>query len=204
MCWSAEVSFATFAVSAVCGLIVRTDSPLYWNFISMQLFEGFMWLDQGCGIVNKTASIAAVVALSLQPLSSLLSSSGMSPPKSALLLYVAAAAFFAYSFHASASSKGGYCARPPEDSRHLSWPFVPHPFSLTNVAWMLMFFWPMIAYFKGTADEVAKLLFNAVVLSLAIYYGKGNGTWGTNWCYFSNVAGVYMVLSHLISGRIKT
>lgn len=206
MCWSAGVSFATFFVSAACGVFItiayKSFSPLYWNFIVMQLFEGMMWLDQGCGRLNALATAAASLAISLQPLSSLLSKTGWNrAPDGLLCLYAVGAVFFACVTRKTVALSGrGYCTRPPDDSRHLSWPFLPRPFTLPIALWFAMYFYPMVAYSDGSAHDWISVTFQAAVVLVSIRHGKNNGTWGTNWCYYANITGIYLVARRFLFG----
>jgi hypothetical protein len=202
MCWSAEVSFATFASAVLCGAAgiasgVRVTG-FYWSFVGIQLFEGLMWLDQGCGPLNAAATLAAAAALAVQPLFSLLAfSSAAGSPAPPLLAgaYGAGAAFFLWLFWDAASRSGaGPCSRPPGDgsSRHLAWPFLAGAGAAgkaLHLAWLASFLYPMAAYFDGAPWSYAGAALNLGALAPSVYHGWRNGTWGTNWCYYANLAG---------------
>lgn len=72
MCYSARVSIGTFLfASAVAAWVSKREPALAVTFVSvalMQLIEYFIWMDQGCGTVNKLATAALRPTLNLQPL----------------------------------------------------------------------------------------------------------------------------------------
>ena len=77
MCFSAEVSIASYIVGSLASLYLliygnKVDKHIAifsLTFIQMQLAEFFMWIDQNCGYINHYASVFAKLILILQPLS---------------------------------------------------------------------------------------------------------------------------------------
>jgi hypothetical protein len=71
MCWSFQVSFATWAIAFVCSIVLmRRGHPndyslgmLLLFYSSIQLWEALMWLDQAGGTLNLTATYLAYFAL---------------------------------------------------------------------------------------------------------------------------------------------
>ena len=76
MCWSAEVSFASFVAGCLVCLCVWYLEPyqpirlltLLWIFILfMQVVEGLIWLDQDCTGLNQLATRIGTALNILQP-----------------------------------------------------------------------------------------------------------------------------------------
>lgn len=71
MCWNWQVSLITWLIGISSALYMFhrrnkfdiTLGSLILAYSSMQLWEAFMWWDQKCGMMNKTASILAYIAL---------------------------------------------------------------------------------------------------------------------------------------------
>ena len=76
MCWSFEVSLASWIIGTVVAIYFwirnRKNDPilgaLVFVYSNMQLAEALMWLDRNCGAVNKTGTIIAYISLWMHPL----------------------------------------------------------------------------------------------------------------------------------------
>ena len=207
MCWSARVSFATYAFSLGVGLYLGLGSPLYWNFIHMQLFEGLMWLDQGCDKgANRAATWLSVLLVCLQPLAaygSCVLNHGMPYDGWALAAYLAAAPLLVVRClqELRANGSDSACTRPPADgsSRHLSWGFLPPPTDPAIWAYMIMFLGPYL-YCLATAftwHNAIGTLGMVAIISAAAAYGRENGTWGTMWCFWANATALWLLGTHM-------
>lgn len=189
MCWSPEVSFTTFAFSAASGLVAARAglgvSSLYWLFISMQLVEGFIWLDQGCSGLNQFASLAGAALVCLQPLAALMASD-FSKNTNLRALYAAATAVF-FGFVATRSGEQ-LCTAPPAPpappSRHLSWRFLPSAGHPVTLFWFVLFLAPSLC-----TSRWFESLFLLGIIGSSVWFGASNQTWGTQFCYWANAAG---------------
>lgn len=80
MCWSKEISMATFVLAIVGSIyLFKRNNPndrwiaLFAITVAMiQLAEFFMWSDQTCNNFNKYASMFALLILALEPLMGML------------------------------------------------------------------------------------------------------------------------------------
>lgn len=72
MCYNAPISIGTFVfAAATAAWIFRRTPALAVSFVAialMQLVEYFIWIDQGCGTLNKVASASIRPTIAFQPM----------------------------------------------------------------------------------------------------------------------------------------
>lgn len=204
MCWSPEVSIATYAISALAGIVSGGVKPMFWNFIHVQLCEFFMWMDQGCDKgANRIASYACAALVSLQPLCGLLSVNiicGIPMKTWIITVYCLTTAVYGYIMLIK-PSVGDMCSRPPEDgsSRHLSWKFMPDRSDPILILYVLTFFAPYVylAFRRPTIENIVSVVANTFIIGYSYYAGSVNKTWGSDWCFWSNVISIYVLIKSL-------
>ncbi len=127
MCYSARVSIGTFLfAAAVAAWVSKRQPALAVTFVAialMQLVEYFIWMDQGCGVVNKLATAALKPTLNLQPLLIALgiwcNKAGYAPNALYGVLVLALAVSWAFAIR-DAYKEYGLCTRPGQSGR-LAW-----------------------------------------------------------------------------------
>lgn len=211
MCWSFEVSLATYAVSMFAGVVTSTRSFLFYNFVHMQLLEAMMWADQSCQHGwNQAATYASVLLLALQPLGSLMSAT-KDPPLAVLSLYAALSVLFLWKMAKdlmdAVGRKGRVCTNPPPDnsSRHLAWDFLSTPRDPVVALFLAAFFVPMAyrAWKSPDSAAYAELFGCLSIVAVSIYIGHRNRTWGSGWCFWANGVSAWMLADHFWKGRLR-
>jgi hypothetical protein len=193
MCWNAEVSLITFiygAISALICLYLQTMPVsviiICLAFTTMQLLEYFAWTY----IDNKVAiyylSIIGMLLIFMQQF--LMCYYVTDKVLQQILLKV----FFVYiiiycifilpkiKFNMKKGANG-----------HLEWDWAKMPPLFLFVG--LMFYFVPILLGKNYVGT----FFNGLFISLSLYFYYKYNTWGTMWCYFSNIFWVFLILFSL-------
>jgi len=208
MCWNADISINTFLFSCFVLLFIyftntytkyKTplfDNPIVYLFIlsvvSMQLIEFFLWRNLKNKSVNETLSKLSSFLFILQPLFLMLLIPVLKIKKTMLTLYLLFMAFYlTYKkifspiiFHTSIAKNG-----------HLSWEFV------NNKGYEYIFTFIYLLFYISTAFLVNNFLITlflipSFILSLFFYFR--DGTFGTMWCWISNLFLLYFLVDILI------
>jgi hypothetical protein len=208
MCWNADISINTFLFSCFVLLFIyftntytkyKTpffDNPIVYLFIlsvvSMQLIEFFLWRNLKNKSVNDTLSKLASFLFILQPLFLMLLIPILKIRNTMLTLYLLFMAFYlSYKkifspimFHTSIAKNG-----------HLSWEFV------NNKGYENIFTFIYLLFYISTAFLVNNFLITlflipSFILSLFFYFR--DGTFGTMWCWISNLFLLYFLVDILI------
>lgn len=156
MCYSARVSIGTFLFAAVVAAWVAKRQPaLAVAFVAialMQLVEFFIWIDQGCGVVNQMATAALKPTLNLQPLLIALAMwwfrGGYAP--NALYGVLALALMVSLGLAVGdAYREYGRCTRPGKSGR-LAW----HGVRWKNGAALKTLYYPVMAFLFATMKPI--------------------------------------------------
>ena len=179
MCWGPRASFGSFAAGLlVCFLAYRlAPGPqmrlvcLVWSFVLlMQVAEGFIWLDQGCGPVNRAASRCALFLNVLQPVVVYMLCINLDRELNATRRLLASAAIFAYLAYLlptlyGARARDDVCTRPAEGCKHLDLSVWRHA---SGLAYALCLFSVVLALVRPAALAVLVVatLFSALAASM--------------------------------------
>jgi len=131
MCYNAPISIGTFVFAAAVAVWIFNRTPaLAVSFVAialMQLVEFFIWMDQGCGTLNKVATASILPTLALQPLLITLAvayfRAGLLPRFIYIVLALCVGAKLVQSV-VEAPKTYGTCTRPGKSGR-LIWQDVP-------------------------------------------------------------------------------
>jgi hypothetical protein len=156
---------------------IKSINPLYYffilSFISIQLFEFFLWRNLSNPEINKALSTGAQLLLACQPIASLmlLKEDGL---RNALL-----AAYGCFLLYVGATHDlKNLSARVYEG--HLQWRFV----KMSHLGYFLWVFFLMFSIFYNKHYAVA---FPTMIAFAILYYYYGNKrTSGSLWCWFAN------------------
>lgn len=205
MCWSREVSLITFATSLAAGLFGLSQgvavSPLYFNFISIQLAEAGMWHDAGCGGLNQACTAAGILLIATQPMLKMYSLLGGRRPGWAAPAYAAATALIlAVLALRAARDPSVMCTVRSDRSAHLSWRFLPGARSPVVALWFAAFFASHLLA-PGPLPALSGLA-QAALVAYSMRNAVRDSTWGSRWCYFSNAASLVVLAQAALAGRI--
>ncbi len=203
MCYSAEVSAATFFItSVVCTFLWyrnrgydRAMALILFVVVLMQALEWGLWRNLDCGFVNKLLTAAIPLLLLLQPL--VINATvayynagwGIGYDKVAY----AVAALLLFKFY-DVYRNFGPCA--VVKNSHLQWAQSPPdylPFSpLEKFLYFLAMLYPLIT-FKNTVFAVLYVLAGLFSLhAIGIYNTQ---TWPSLWCHFVNALSVFAIVA---------
>ena len=190
MCWSAEISLNTFIFGVVCAIIVYALNviPLYviiiiMSFTSMQLLEYFVWTYIDDKKINKILSYIGLFLIFIQ----LFLINYLSPNKknsrillTAFFIILAVVIIIQFKNITFKMTKG--------ENGHLVWHWLDLP-TIWIVILLLFYVIPIII-----KEEFISTLFIIISITTSLYYYYEYKTWGTVWCYISNIAWIFFIL----------
>jgi len=201
MCWSLEVSLASYIATLLLGLyLVRYSRPgtndrwiglfVLW-FGLVQLFEALQWSDQECEKgINRAATIALFVVIIFEPLvHSLIALRHGNRPMLSLALVFASIAFAGYGILKGWPRDHQTCTRP-ETCNHLSWSWIqnlPPPFWPIFAVLITM---PLLAMPRYAPIYIA---FSFVIIAFA-YAMHPRHEIGSMWCFYGIFAALIPLL----------
>ncbi len=176
MCWSWEVSLATFAVGA--GSVwswyqrkqITLPHALFWlSFISMQLIETILWvsINNNLVLLNKIGSILGAGIIAIQPIAS---ANRLSNKQLWFILYIIA--FIAFLLF---GKKGIEFDTVVAKNGHLMWKWIP-----TEPIWIGLWAFFLLAPSWNYPLGFAAGLFTFLI---SLYLYSKDGTWGSMWCW---------------------
>jgi len=208
MCWNADISINTFLFSSFVLLFIyftntytkyKTplfDNPIVYLFIlsviSMQLIEYFLWRNLKNKSVNESLSKLSSFLFILQPLFLMLLIPVLKIRNTMLTFYLLFMAFYlTYKkifspiiFHTSIAKNG-----------HLSWEFVNHKGYENIFSFIYLLFYISTAFLVNNF-LITLFLIPSFILSLFFYFR--DGTFGTMWCWITNLFLLYFLVDILI------
>jgi hypothetical protein len=201
MCYSANVSIGTFLFVAAGAFYMwrrnrDIDRPLALMLVFiafMQVLEWVLWLNLGCGSINKLITAIIPVYLVLQPvvLNWIVGSwnAGWGKEWGYGLVAAAAAALMVPERIYSAVKNYGDCAHL-NSSGHLVWPGVPFE-SFVPYIYYIALIYPILTL-NNSAFAALYLLFASASHYM---FGRSNkDAWPSMWCHFVNLLTVFAVL----------
>jgi hypothetical protein len=193
MCWSAEVSLNTFifALISFCIVISFNRFPMINAFIVlsislMQLYEYFVWKN----IHNKKTihylSFFGPFVILLQVL--LLNYAFLKDNErniAILLILIIATICMIYNY------KNNKFDMEVGENKHLIWYWADLP------AILLLFICFFYLYPLTTKENIIPFIYGLITLLISFYYYYKYKTWGTMWCYFSNLIWIVLIIKTL-------
>ncbi|XWV25577.1 mg257 protein [Tupanvirus deep ocean] len=212
MCWNKEVSLTTFvmAMIGVAYLYYRNGPNDRWVAVfaaivaMIQLAEFFMWSDLQCGVINKYASIFAIIVLALEPLTNMIGGIYFSnSPHKNILRYMLIAyiifvgyTYFRYIHNNNVDWCGTTVCSGQENGNvffgkkmcNLQWYFMESIGGKTGIIWILFL---MLPFLTMTPRFQGMLLFTLGFVSFAIASVANGAATGSLWCWFA-IAVIYL------------
>lgn len=189
MCYNAEISLKTFIFGCISAIIVyylKVISPrvilMLMSVTFMQFIEFLTWTYYDNLTINKYLSILAFATIVLQ----LILLNYFLPDKKTskillTLLFISAILFLIIQLRfVNFRMRIG-------KNKHLSWYWLDLP-----LIWIIigLAFYLIPAYlgkYKST------FIFIVTLLSVSLYYHWKYKTWGSMWCYFSNIGWIFLL-----------
>jgi len=186
MCWNAEVSLNTFMFGFISAIIVLLLNQIKYyyviivmSFTVMQLLEYFTWKNINNKKVIRYLSLIGIHLILLQ----LLLLNYFFAPKKIRNILIILIIFFYLLYLIFSKMK---LKMDKAENGHLRWHWIDE-----NIIWIsvaLLFY--LIPSFSNIYLFI--FLFGTLVYSLYNYY-KYN-TWGSMWCYISNLLWIFLIL----------
>ena len=190
MCWNAEVSLNTFIYAIISFFIVIgfNKLPIITSIISLfvsliQLYEYFAWKYIHNEKIIYYLSIFGPLIILLQLL--LISYSNFNDKTELIitisLIFIVGIIWMIYNYYNDKfDMKVG-------ENGHLIWYWVDTPLIIMILVFLL-YLYPMIRN-----NNIYTFIFTSVVLLISLYYYYKYKTWGTMWCYFSNLIWIFLL-----------
>ena len=188
MCWNAEVSLNTFIFGFISAIIVYLFGYIniglilvILSFTSMQLLEYFIWTYIDNDKINELLSKIGLFLIFLQIFLAFFFYYDKKRRNYLLIIYFIILILFII-FELKnikfRSIKG--------ENGHLRWLWLePH------IIWILIF---LSFYLIGTLNKLINFAFVSLTLIISFYYYYKYKTWGTMWCYVSNITWIYFII----------
>jgi len=208
MCWNADISINTFIFGTMTLLFIywantytKYKSPTFnspfvylylMELVTMQLVEYFIWKNMGNKKWNELFSKIGSFVGTIQPLTLMMLITKTGIRNAIIILYfVYLVVFFVY--------KGLYnpivFKSYPSKNGHLSWEWGIFK-GYENINVFIFFLFYVAALYLIPNKGLSTLVFISLVISL-FYYFKDN-TYGSMWCWITNVFLLYFIVDILI------
>jgi hypothetical protein len=207
MCWNQDISINTFIFSILALFFIyytntftRYKTPLFDNpivylfifsVVSMQLIEFFLWRNLKNPFINKHLSKLASFLFILQPLFLILIIPILSTRY--MMLFIYSIFILTYLFYKKMYSPINFHTSVGKNG-HLSWESV----NLKGYETIFTFFYLLI--YISTAfiiNNFLLIIFLIPSFLISLFYYKDN-TFGTMWCWISNLFLLYLIIDILI------
>ena len=207
MCYNSSSSIVNYGYVMLLSIILYIYGDNYDKHISlfsavviqMQLAEYFIWTNQKCGIVNKLATIAVRILLSIQPLVILLGGYLFNTMNISNNILIASIIYvFAFCLNSENYYKNNkkICSISDEDG-HLQWHnFNKNPdksFSIYYIAviFMRLFYFTImlfgwLLFYNTSLGIFGSVLMTIIFLIHYIQFPKKT-QWATLWCFHASI-----------------
>ena len=194
MCWNSTVSLNTFLFSTFVIFLAAFNGYnipkliFYASFVSMQLFEYFIWKNLNNKKKNHFYSIGAGYLLLLQPIASICLLWNVNRKIFWVLLSIYVLLVFVTS-----RKKNDHFAYVGENG-HLVWSWLTRKtinIQLVTV-YMIFLMLPMLL-----AKEYTLFAYVFLTLIVSLYFFTKFDTWGTMWCWFANMLLFFVLLKYI-------
>jgi hypothetical protein len=207
MCWNQYVSINTF-IFGIFGLVLIAINNKYSNYkleffknpyayifmlsvITMQLIEFILWRNLDNKIINKIASTAGFLLITIQPITSLLLLNNINLRNKLLLYYSIPASIFAIYNILTATI---YTSVSP--SGHLSWNWTSYKDRIIEK--LIVIFYLFFLFFSLIYNKYYSSLFFLALFGIIIYYFSKDGSEGSIWCLSINSIILFFLLQVLV------
>ena len=193
MCWSAEVSLNTFilAIISFCIVVSFNRFPMINAFIVlsislMQLYEYFVWKNIHNKKIIHYLSFFGPLVILLQVL--LINYAFLRDNErniAILLIIIIAIICMIYNY------KNNKFDMEVGENKHLIWYWADLPAILLI---LICFFY---LYPLTTKQNIIPFIYGLITLLISFYYYYKYKTWGTMWCYFTNLIWIVLIIKTL-------
>jgi hypothetical protein len=193
MCWSAEVSLNTFifAIISFCIVVSFNRYPMINAFIAlsislMQLYEYFVWKNIHDKKIIQNLSYFGPLIILLQVL--LINYAFLRDNErniGIILIIIIAIICIIYNY------KNNKFDMEVGENKHLIW----HWADLPPILLLLICFFYL--YPLTTKQNIIPFIYGLITLLISLYYYYKYKTWGTMWCYFSNIIWIVLIIKTL-------
>ncbi len=193
MCWSAEVSLNTFifAIISFCIVVSFNRYPMINAFIAlsislMQLYEYFVWKNIHDKKIIQNLSYFGPLIILLQVL--LINYAFLRDNErniGIILIIIIATICMIYNY------KNNKFDMEVGENKHLIW----HWADLPPILLLLICFFYL--YPLTTKQNIIPFIYGLITLLISLYYYYKYKTWGTMWCYFSNLIWIVLIIKTL-------
>jgi hypothetical protein len=207
MCWSAEVSLASFGLGALGSLflfLIGTTTEkilaLFLGFVSlMQLIEYGLWSNQTCNDEHRQVSILGMTLNLAQPLvfgGLILAMNPNAPTTKILALCVFYIISILPSITTYLSAKELQCTTPSSKDPHLvwNWTILPNEWFYHGVYLLTLTLLPIIGLSKRTTGIAFGLAtVGSYALSRLVYTRQ---VFGSMWCWYVALLPPLLAINH--------
>jgi hypothetical protein len=190
MCWSAEVSLNTFifAIISFCIVVSFNRFPMINAFIVlsislMQLYEYFVWKNIHDKKIIHNLSFFGPLIILLQVL--LINYAFLRDNErniGIIMIIIIAIICMIYNY------KNNKFDMEVGENKHLIWYWADLPAILLI---LICFFY---LYPLTTKQNIIPFIYGLITLLISFYYYYKYKTWGTMWCYFSNLIWIVLII----------
>ncbi len=195
MCWSAEVSLHTFIFGVISAIIVYSLNVvsvytifIFLLFTSIQLLEYFAWTYIDNKKINEILSYIGAFLIIIQ----MIMVNYLLPNKKESRILLIAYSIFLILFILIELKNIKFKMTRGENG-HLVWHWmdIPLPWAIIGV----ITFYLIPIYLSKSYIGVC---FTGIIFFTSLYYYFKAKTWGTMWCYFSNIAWIFFIIKSII------
>ena len=195
MCWSAEVSLHTFIFGVISAIIVYSLNVvsvytifIFLLFTSIQLLEYFAWTYIDNKKINEILSYIGAFLIIIQ----MIMVNYLLPNKKESRILLIAYSIFLILFILIELKNIKFKMTKGENG-HLVWHWmdIPLPWAIIGV----ITFYLIPIYLSKSYIGVC---FTGIIFFTSLYYYFKAKTWGTMWCYFSNIAWIFFIIKSII------
>jgi len=191
MCYNSEISLNTFIYGIISAIIVLLLNKIeYWKIIiimaitSMQLLEYFTWKHIDDKKINYYLSIigAIIIVIQVSLINYYYLENGIEKIILFMIMFIGIIYIFYYCF------KNNLFYMDKGENGHLRWHWVKVP-KIMVFTTLFAYLYPLIR-----SQNYQSALAISILLSFSLYNYYKYETWGSMWCYFSNLAWIYLIL----------
>ena len=190
MCWNASVSLNTYIFGLFASSLAYYNGVtnilgfiFYQSFIIIQLIEYFIWSKT---FSNKLLSQIALFVILCQPIFNIIKIETQS--KWIPYLLIAYFIFIIILYTIIIPLNTIQFSSVPSKNGHLSWKWL-------NVNIYIISIWYLFLSLRWIIDKIyITLIFVTIFLVISIILYKETNTWGSMWCWVSNIISFYFIL----------
>jgi hypothetical protein len=192
MCWNSEVSLNTFIFGIISAIIVwrlnvveKLTILIILSITLMQLLEYFTWKNLRNSKINYYLSIIGLIIIFTQIILIIINTLNIKYISILLLLLI----FFIILYFLT-DFRNENLRMDIGSNKHLVWYWLDIP-----IYWIIigLSFYLIPIYLRYGIFSFAFLGVNSILIPSLYYYYKYK-TWGTLWCYYSNLFWIYLLI----------